>query len=328
MKNHKYIVALLIVCAVCFTHLQSIAQKPVAKNGWLQVKNGQVVNQHGKAPQLRGISMSWSIWEGQKYYNSNVVNWLCTDFKATIIRASMAIEHEGGYLQDSVKQVKLISTIIDQCIKNGVYVLIDWHDHNAHQHLGQAKRFFATMAQKYKGVPNVIYEIWNEPEDISWLVIKKYANEVIPVIRKYDSKNLIIVGSPRWDQDVNIAALDPIKDYNNIAYSFHFYASDPYHQENLRAKADKAIKARLPLFVTEWGVGESNGDGVFDKAKTEAWLKWLEYNQLSWADWNLTDKAETTGILIGGANVNGNWKPAELSPAGAYIRDKLRLYNK
>jgi endoglucanase len=152
--------------------------------------------------------------------------------------------------------------------------------------------------------------------------------QVITEIRRYDPDNLIVVGSPHWDQDVDIAAADPIEDFKNIAYSFHFYASDPSHQEKLRAKADAAIKKGLPLMVTEWGVGEANGNGRFSKKKTKIWLQWMEANQLSWVNWNITDKDETTAILLPGAPDNGGWTNDQLTSAGMYIRDELRGLNK
>lgn len=154
----------------------------------------------------------------------------------------MGVQPDGGYLQQPEEQKDLIIGVIDQVIRSGIYVLIDWHDHNSNQHVSQAKDFFRPMAKKYAGVPNVIYEIWNEPEKTEWKTVKNYALQIIPIIRKYDKENIIIVGSPHWGKDVDIAAADPIKDYNNIAYSFHFYASDAYHQEALRAKADKFNK--------------------------------------------------------------------------------------
>lgn len=303
-------------------------QTPVAINGALKVENNKIVNKNGIEPQLRGVSFSWSIWQGKKYYNPDVVNWLASDFKVSIIRASMAVQPARGYLQKPRLQTKLITNVVNQAIKDGVYVLIDWHDHHSNEHILQSKEFFTVMAKKYVGVPNVIYEIWNEPEAISWDTVKNYAVQVITEIRKYDPDNLIIVGSPRWDQDVNVAAADPIKGFKNIAYSFHFYASDPYHQEKLRAKADLAIKEGLPLIVTEWGVGEANGNGKFDKEEVKTWMQWMETNKLSWANWNITDKNETTALLMPGAPTDGNWTNDELSPAGNYIRDELRELNK
>ncbi|MDB5111527.1 MAG: glycosyl hydrolase family 5 [Mucilaginibacter sp.] len=322
---------IILAAIICYTSLTVFGQSfstAVEKNGALHVEKGRVVNQNGIPPQLRGISFSWSIWQGQKYYNPAVVDWLSADFKVSIIRAAMAVQPENGYLQQPLMQQKLITTVIDRAIKNGIYVLIDWHDHNSNLHIAQSKQFFTAMAQKYNGVPNVIYEIWNEPERVTWDTVKNYSVQVITAIRKYDANNLIIVGSPHWDQDVDIVAGDPITGFNNIAYSFHFYASDPSHQAALRAKADKAIKSGLPLFITEWGVGEANGNGVFNMEENKTWLNWMEDNKLSWTNWNITDKEETTAILQPNAPQNGGWTDGQLTSAGKYIREKLRRLNK
>jgi endoglucanase len=315
-----------ILSAICFS-ASAQTTSFVSKHGALQVKEGKIVDKHNLPPQLRGISLSWSIWGGRKYYNDEVVKWLKSDFNISLLRVSMAVQPDSGYLQDPVGQEKMIVKTIDAAIKQGIYVLIDWHDHHADQHVQQSKMFFSKMAKKYAGVPNVIYEIWNEPERIEWSIIKKYAQEVVPEIRKHDPKGLIIVGGPAWDQDVDVIAKDPITQYNNLAYSFHFYASDPNHQQGLMAKADEAIKSGLPLLVTEWGVGEADGNGKFDVDKTNNWVAWMEKNKLSWANWNITDKDETTAILKPGAAVKAKWPLSSLTPAGVYIREQLRKLN-
>jgi len=315
----------ILSCTVLFAQ---DATTPVALNGALQAQNGLIVNKNGVPPQLRGISFSWSLWGGRKYYNPAVVDWLVSDFKVSIIRAAMGVEPDHGYLQEPALQTQLLENVVDQAIKDGIYVLIDWHDHHSNLHLAQSKAFFTEMAKRYSSVPNVIYEIWNEPTAISWDTVKNCAVQVISEIRKYDPDNLIVVGSPHWDQDVDVAAANPITGFNNIAYSFHFYASDPNHQEKLRAKADLAIKKGLPLIVTEWGVGESDGNGKFDKKLVKTWFSWMEANKLSWSNWNITDKDETTALLMPGAPDNGGWTEDELSSAGVYIRDRLRELNK
>ncbi|RWY51032.1 glycoside hydrolase family 5 protein [Mucilaginibacter gilvus] len=324
----KFVLLLLITLGSLTAAIAQPAGSPVALNGALSVKDGKIVNKNGVPPQLRGISLSWSLWAGKKYYNPAVVDWLAKDFKVSIIRSAMGVQPEHGYLQEPALQKQLMINVVNQAIKNGIYVLIDWHDHNSHLHAPEAKAFFAEMAKKYSGVPNVIYEIWNEPERIGWDTVKNYALQVIPEIRKYDAKNLIIVGSPHWDQDVDIAAADPVTGFSNIAYSFHFYASDKNHQYKLRARGDKAIKMGLPLMITEWGVGEANGNGQFSKTKTKLWVNWMAANQLSWANWNLTDKDETTAILEPGAPANGGWTEEQLTNAGFYIRKLLRELNK
>ncbi|AFD07536.1 glycoside hydrolase family 5 protein [Solitalea canadensis] len=324
--SKKALVSLLLLISIIgSSNAQWVA--PVKNHGALKVVNGKIVDVNNVPSQLRGISLSWSIWQGQKYYNTEVIDWLIKDFKISLLRVSMAIQHDGGYLQQPEQQYALITKVIDHALAKGIYVLIDWHDHNAEQHLEESKGFFDKVAKRYADKPNIIYEIWNEPERQTWPAIKAYAVDVIKTIRKNDPNKLIVVGSSSWDQDVDIASKDPITSFNNTAYSFHFYASDPNHNEMLRARADLAIKNGLALFVTEWGVGEANGDGEFNRVKTNEWLNWMESNKLSWANWNITDKKETTALLMPGAPVNGNWTTDQLTDAGKYIREKLRELN-
>ncbi|MEJ7557995.1 MAG: glycoside hydrolase family 5 protein [Pedobacter sp.] len=322
MRN---IFTLIILLYVNFALGQQ--KSPVDIHGQLKISKGQLLDKNNAPPQLRGISMSWSIWGGQKYYTPEVIGWLHRDFKANIVRLAMGIEPDGGYLKNPAMQKQLIISSIDAAIANGMYVLIDWHDHHADQHQHEAISFFSEMANRYKRKHNVIYEVFNEPTKIDWKIVKSYSTAVIKAIRKYDKENVIVVGSPSWDQDVDVVAKDPILGFKNIAYSFHFYASDPNHQAALMKKADVAIASGLALVVTEWGVGESNGNGVFDLTKTEKWVQWMEKNKLSWANWNITDKKETTAILNKGASIKGNWTAEQLTPGGKYIREKLRTLN-
>lgn len=309
----------------CFIGLFQVAYGQKSR---LIAGKGNVYFENGQPAQLRGISLSWSIWGGAKYYNAEVVDELIDAFKCNVIRVSMAVEPENGYLRNPALQWGRITPVIDRALQRGAYVIMDWHDHHADKNVKEAIAFFDQFSAKYAGNPLIVYEIWNEPERIDWKIIKTYAEALIPVIRKNDPENLIVVGSSSWDQDIDIVARDPLTGFHNIAYSFHFYASEPHHQEGLRNRATGAIEAGLPVFVTEWGVGESNGDGAFDLEKNKTWMDWMEKYQLSWVNWNVTDKKETTALLNPGAPVNGKWEEKHLTPAGLYIKKHLKRLNK
>merc|ERR1719210_1263286 len=139
----------------------------------------------------------------------------------------------GGFLESPATEKAHIETVVKACIDAGIYVIVDWHDHHASQHIEESKNFFDYMAHKYGHYPNVMFEIWNEPLQQDWAnEIKPYHETIVPVIRKH-TENLIILGTREWSQDVDEAALDPVSG-ENLAYTVHFYAAS--HGQDLRDK--------------------------------------------------------------------------------------------
>jgi aryl-phospho-beta-D-glucosidase BglC (GH1 family) len=305
----------------------SFAQTPVEKNGALSVHAQQIVNRYEDPVSLAGNSLFWSNtgWEGAKYYTGNVVRWLYQDWHANIVRAVMGVDVNGGYLEDE-KNKERVKKVVETAIETGVYVIIDWHSHHAEKYESEAIRFFREMAALYGETDNVIYEIYNEPLDVSWcLTVKPYAEKVIEAIREIDPDNLIIVGTPNWSQDVDSAADHPIKGYANIVYTLHFYAGS--HHEELMEKASYAIEKKLPLFVTEWGTVNANGDGVVDSVWTMKWMDFCCKNHLSHCNWAITDKKEGASALQPGASPKGNWKEKDLTYSGKLVREIIRSWN-
>ena len=315
----------LCLC-VCLSTGPLCAQTPVEANGRLSVQGARLVNEDGKPVSLRGMSLFWSQWMGQ-YYSDATVDWLVDDWKVNVIRIAMGVEG-GGFLMQPGVEIQKVNTVIDACIRRGIYVIVDWHDHRAVDHVEQAEAFFMDIAARYGTAPNLIYETYNEPLDAhSWEQVKAYHERVVLAIRSIDPDNVILLGSPSWDQDVEVAAASPLTGVEQVAYTFHFYASDPGHQEALRAKADAAIERGVCVFVSEWGVSESSGNGSFDRSRTQAWVDWMERKGLSWCNWSIADKQETSAALMPGASPDGKWDAGMLSPSGAYIRSLLRSLN-
>ncbi|MBB3698614.1 cellulase family glycosylhydrolase [Flammeovirga yaeyamensis] len=298
----------------------------VSSHGLLQVEGNKIINQNGENISFAGASLFWSNngWGGAKYYTKEVVSWLNKDWDARIIRAAMGIEDKGGYFTDEKSNKERVELIINAAVENDMYVIIDWHSHHAHEtDWDKAASFFEEMAKKYGHLPNVLYEIYNEPLQVSWSKdIKPYAESIISAIRKHDPDNIIIVGTPTWSQDVDDAAKDPI-DQSNIAYTLHFYAGS--HGQKLRNKADEALKKGIALFVTEWGAVNANGDGKVDYEETNAWIKWMKQNNISHCNWSINDKAEGASALLPGASNKGGWK--ELTPSGTFVRKIMLEYN-
>ncbi|HMO60573.1 MAG TPA: glycoside hydrolase family 5 protein [Ferruginibacter sp.] len=296
-----------------------LTAQPVVQHGKLKVKGTQLTNQYNKPVILNGMSFGWSCFH-PRFYTAGAVAWLHKDWNCNVIRAAMGIEPNNGYLQDSAKSVQLIRTVVEAAIKEGVYVIIDWHSHNIN--LKEAKAFFAQMAKDYHQYPNIIYEIFNEPDDETWPKVKAYSIEIIKTIRTYDKENIILVGSPHWDQDIHLPAEDPIIGFDNLMYTVHFYAAT--HKQWLRDRTDEAIAKGIPVFISESAGMEATGDGPLDEAEWAKWIEWMQLRKLSWITWSVSDKDETCSVLKTSASATGGWKEEDLKTSGIKTRQYLR----
>jgi endoglucanase len=310
----------LIIFFSCWL-LQSAAQ-PVKQYGALSVKGTQLTASDGTSVVLHGMSFGWhNLWP--RFYNKGAVHELVTKWNCTVIRASMGIElNDSGYLKSPARSEQLMRNVIEACIKDNVYVIIDWHDHNLHEK--EAIDFFSRMAAAYGNNPHVIYEVFNEPDYETWPEVKSYAEKVIAAIREKDPDNIILIGSPRWDQDIHLPAADPIKGYSNLMYTTHFYAGT--HKQWLRDRTDEAIKKGLPVFVSECAGMEASGDGPIDQKEWEAWVKWMDSRKLSWVAWSVSDKKETCSVLLPAARSKGKWKDPVVKEWGRLVRHYLQQY--
>lgn len=305
------------------TLVDASPDSPVGRHGALRVQNNRVVDTTGEPANLHGMSLFWSQW-GHTYWNAGAVENLATDWNVDLVRAAVGVEanaDDKGYLTDPARETARAKAVVDAAIANGLYVIVDWHDHLAHQHVDQAKTFFTEMASSYAGVPNVIYEIYNEPLAIPWSDVKAYAEQVIPVIRASSPDALVVVGTPNWSQDVDVAAASPLAT-SNTAYTLHFYAAS--HRQFLRDKAASALAQGIALFATEWGTPDASGGGSPDLDESRRWLEFLAANDISWSNWALNDKAEATSALVPGASPTGPWADSALTDSGRFVRDELR----
>lgn len=295
----------------------------VGRHGRLQVVGTQLVDQQGEKIALRGVSFGWhSLWP--RFYNEAAVGWLAQDFHCNVVRAAMGIEvGERNYKQDPAFSKAKVKAVVDGAIKAGIYVIIDWHSHNIN--LAEAKQFFGEVSKTYAKTPNVIYEVFNEPDQESWPEVKAYAEEIVKVIRANDPNNVILVGCPHWDQDINLPAADPIRGQKNLMYTMHFYAAT--HGPWLRDRTDAALASGLPVFISESAGMEASGDGPLNPVAWQAYIDWMEAKGLSWITWSVSDKDETCSMLQKSASSTGPWKDADLKESGQKTREYLRHYN-
>ena len=92
----------------------ALAGTPVERHGQLRLEGTRLVDQHGEPVTLRGMSLFWSQWAPQ-YYNADAVRWLKDDWAVTVVRAAVAVHHDG-YLDNPEREMAKAETVIDAAI--------------------------------------------------------------------------------------------------------------------------------------------------------------------------------------------------------------------
>lgn len=297
--------------------------KPSAAGG-LQVIGSQLCDSSGQPVQLRGVSTHGLAWYPE-YVNEDFFKEL-KGWGANVVRLAMYTAEYGGYCSGGDKEAlkALVRKGVSAAASAGLYAIVDWHvlnDRNPLTYLEDAKAFFAEMAAEFAGQSHVLYEICNEPNGgTSWADIKRYADEVIPVIRAADPDAVILVGTPTWSQEIDKAAADPLA-HENVMYTLHFYAAT--HTDSLRRLMVKTAKAGLPLFVSEFGICDASGSGGLDEGQAEKWLAAMDELGISYVAWNLSNKNETSAIFKESCKKTAGFTADDLSPSGRWVYEML-----
>ena len=277
---------------------------PVQVHGALGTDGGKIVGQKsGKEAMIRGMSMFWSDATGIQYYNKEVIKWAVDNLKIDVFRYAMGIEYydsDGGtsnkldagysYKGNPDTQKSKIDIMVEAAIENDIYIIIDWHSHRADYEQDLAKSFFTEMAAKYANVPNIIWEVFNEPrQGQDWGSIKNYANAVIQGIRA-KSQNLVLVGTPSWSQLDQYGGVSG----TNVGYVFHFYAGT-HTVGQFGSKITSAKNSGNAIFITEWGTTTADGKSEPNTSASSEWTSFMESNKISNCNWSLRQKVTKVG---------------------------------
>ena len=299
-------------------------------NGKLSVKGPDLVNQYGEKYQLYGLSTHGIQWFS-KVVNFDTISEIQENFGNNIIRFAMYTD-ENGYCDGSETTKKMMLDTLHRGIEIatdlGLYVIVDWHmvgaenvlDKNPLTYLEEAKVFFSYISEYYKDQDNILYEIMNEPNgSTTWADCKKYANEIIPLIRK-NTDAIILVGNPKWTADLNSVMNDPLVGYDNIMYTYHFYAAD----HSSTTQVVKAYDSGFPVFISEFGFMESSGDGNISETNGDKWKKVLDTRNISYVAWNISNSKGSASIFKYNTSNLKDVSDSNLKVWGVYLKNWYR----
>ncbi|MBO4562649.1 MAG: glycoside hydrolase family 5 protein [Clostridia bacterium] len=298
--------------------------------GRLKVSDGKLCSESGEPIMLRGVSLNGLI-TSESFLNADTFLELSEKTGANLMRLSMYTYGVGiiGYCTkgDKDRHKQDIDLGVKCAAEADMYVIIDWHilsDGDPNTYISDAKLFFAEMAEKYSGCNNVLYEICNEPNGVDWAAVKRYAEEIIPVIREKAPDSVIIVGSPDWSKDLYSVAADPLE-YENIMYSLHFYSAS--HGEEYRAMTRELSRAGLPIFVTEFGITASSGGQPRDIESADEWIALLEEENISYCMWSYSKVPEASSAIVWTSPKYYGFAEEDYTETGLWLLETLKKHS-
>jgi hypothetical protein len=267
----------------------------------IKVEGNKFVDPQGKTILLRGLSISDpDKIERQGHWNKGHFEKV-KEMGTMLVRIPV---HPVAWRERTPeKYLKLLDQAVEWCTDLGMYVMIDWHSiGNLGMELFQnpmynttkteTYQFWGTIARHFRGNNTVaFYELFNEPTiyrgelgSLPWSEWKKINENIINLIRAFDTETIPLVAGLDWAYDLSPLRDDPVN-AEGIGYVTHPYAHkrtqpwEPKWEENFGFAAGK-----YPVVATEFGLdgfpGGNNNSGYGNSI-----IKYLEGKGISWMCW-------------------------------------------
>ncbi|MBP7028150.1 MAG: cellulase family glycosylhydrolase [Bacteroidales bacterium] len=267
----------------------------------IQVRGNKFVTPDGQTILFRGLSIS----DPDKIERQG--HWNKAHFEQVKKTGAMIVRipvHPVAWRERTPeKYVELLHEAVEWCTDLGMYVIIDWHSiGNLWMELFQdpmynttkteTYEFWRTIARNFAGHNTVaFYELFNEPTiyrgelgSLPWSEWKKINEQMISLIRAYDSETIPLVAGLDWAYDLSPLRDDPVN-AEGIAYVTHPYAFkrgqpwEPRWEENFGFAA-----SQVPVVATEFGMHTDMNAPDYNDYGIRI-INFLEERGISWMCW-------------------------------------------
>jgi hypothetical protein len=322
----------------------------------LKVVKTQVLDSRNRPVRLRGVNTACLEWtsDGEGHILDSVKTAI-TDWHVNLIRLPMSQDRWFGKAPEQSdggsSYRALVDQVVDLCTRNGCYIMLDLHWSDAGEwgkQIGQhvmpdqnSATFWRDLASIYKNHPAVLFDLYNEPHDVTWEIWQKGGKvterasrrnpqrtyeavgmqTLLDTVRETGAQNVVIAGGLDWAYDMSgflqgKQLSDPKG--SGVIYAHHTYPFKGDTVEKWIAKMEKATKD-LPVIVSEWGAESRQRSGPNRNLSAEDWVRRvlavLEDHKWSWTAWDLHPAA--------GPRLISDWKYTPTPTFGRWVKEAL-----
>jgi len=221
-------------------------------------------------------------------------------WKANVVRIAL---NQDFWLSDSPAFDAGYAALVDQQVQwaegAGLDVILDlhWSDRGDYAQMPGQQRmadahsvtFWTQLASRYKGDPRVLFELYNEPHDVSWDVWLNGGpsgdgftvtgmQALYDAVRAAGASNLVVIGGLQYAFDLSGVATHRVKGRDIL------WATHPYNQKGKQPSNFDAAFGTLagtdPVIATEFGDTTSCAADY-----SSAVLAYADAHHISWTAW-------------------------------------------
>jgi endoglucanase len=324
------------------------ADKPLTAPGGFYTKGKYIYDNQGKKHIFRGVNRPGyeDKLDGDFRQHKNEFPEMAR-WGANVVRIPI---NQHWWLTDKKGYRAKIAQVINWTLENNMTAIADLHRSVAngrvvdmHTADEESLLFWKKFAAKYKDKGRVLFELYNEPKNVSartWMKGgveggKKYVGmqRLYDAIRALGAHNLIVIGGLNWGYDLRGLKTYPLnKGAYNVVYSSHLY-----HYGGKRVsdwpKCWAWILDKHPVILTEFGYAKEDlqADGSYSLDYERAIFKFADENDVSWVAWAWTSLFRKHTIFV--RKIPHIYNPARgvfkpLTKHGQLIKDNLLKHKK
>lgn len=274
----------LLICAFSLQLPAAVSYDSIYWAPPLDVQGTRIVNAKGFVVQLKGFS----TMDPTVVTHDEIIRFK-DDWNITLLRVPLIVGRcwTVGNININASYLAAADSVLKWCRDNKIYVLFDgWHEGGTGNTTGDWSSTVAAwriLADRYKNQDHVLWEIFNEPHNLTWDTWVPMAEQLIDTIRSRNPLGTAVVaGTVNWCQNTDVKKLKINR--GKVIYSWHPY-SNVYGSDGSVIWDENfgfiETMGFAPIMATEWGFTSSQDSAIYGTQL----IQYLKDKGASWTGW-------------------------------------------